>query len=308
MIKSNKGKMKTQGSGEASALRSFASRVTGVITACNRNVSSTRIFPAALVAAALLCGCAMTPNGQGGMIMSVDTAGLFGIEAGTFTMADGSVGTLRRATNGTYSVKLDRYMRVTPLQNAISARIARVETIKERTVVVIETQERGCAYKYEVLSISGSDVLQWKLGNCNDRPRVEKSADGQSLTLDFPNYNRITRNLYTDSRMMNATIPAPPGVDLQSKPFADQSLRAPTAVATDAPATGSRYVPAPPQADKTPAQPSAPAATTATPRARRNTRTSGSSPTPATPVARNTPAPLSFPSEEIKPIQIDLRK
>ena len=298
--------MNNQGMGAAATHCGLARGAGVAISGAESGWRCARALAAMLVVVALVSACAMTPNGRGGMLMSVDTAGLFGTEAGKFALNDGSEATLRRDTSGAYSVKLDRYMRVTPLPNAITARIARVETIGQRTVVVIETQERNCAYKYEVLSISGSDVLQWKLGNCVDRPRVEKSADGQMLTLDFPNYNRLTRNIYTDSRMLTSTIPAPAGTDLQSKPFADQALRAPMPASGEGSSAGGRFVPAPPQADTTLQSRPAPAAA-------RNTRTSRASATPASSPAQRSqrtpaPAPLNFPTEEVAPIRIDLRK
>lgn len=266
----------------------------------------------AAIAVALLSGCAMTSNGRGGMLMSVDTAGIFGTEVGKFTLRDNSEGTLRRASNGEFSVKLDRYMRVVTLQNAISARVARVETIGQRTVVVIETQERNCPYKYEVLAIDGSDVLEWKIGNCIDRPRVQKSADGQALAFDFPLYNQLSRQLYTDNRMLTSTIPVPPGVDVRTKPFADQALQAPAAPQGDGVAAGGRYMPAPPQRDDSAPRQSASAAPAA--RTARNSAGKASDPAPtpkAAPRKANTQAPASpswtFSGEEVKAIPIDLR-
>ncbi|WP_139842955.1 hypothetical protein [Janthinobacterium sp. GW460P] len=130
-----------------------------------------------VAAGMLLTGCAMTPNGRGGVMMGLDTAELFGTPLSTFRLRDGTEGTLRKDPQGKYSIKLSQAFRVVPLANAVTARVARVENVGERTVVIVETQERGCAYRYEVLAFQGTDVLQWTVGNCKDRPRVELAAE-----------------------------------------------------------------------------------------------------------------------------------
>lgn len=269
----------------------------------------------AIGAATLLTGCAVTPNGRGGMQFGVDTAELFGTVVDTFHMQDGSDGTLRKDSGG-YSLKLARYMRVIPLQNAITAKVARVDNIGDRTVVTIETQERNCPYKYVLLAMQGSDVLHWEFGNCKDRPRARLDTNNNALTFDMPGYGRLVRYTYTDSRMLQSAVPVPPGTDLNAKPFADASLRAPEGSAGNTPAgNGSRYIPGLPQtttSNNAPA-PSAPpstatstASTASTSHRKRggtNAGTSGGTP----PIARG-PAPMSFPAEEIKPVRVDLLK
>ncbi|MDN2717421.1 hypothetical protein [Janthinobacterium sp. SUN120] len=273
-----------------------------------------------LAAGVLLTGCAMTPNGRGGVLMGLDTAELFGTPISTFRLRDGTEGTLRKDPKGKYSIKLSQAFRVVPLDKAITARVARVENVGERTVVIVETQERGCAYRYEVLAFQGTDVLQWTVGNCNDRPRVELAADGKSLNIDFPNYNRLARMIYTDSRLLNASVPVPPGVDTRAQPFADDALRAAGPVIATVPGSDSgRVIPAAPAA--APAAATKPA-TRATSRNRRQVaqeapapaRTVPSAPAAAAPAARagdsasRVPAAMSFQTEEIKPVVIDLRK
>ncbi|UQV46138.1 hypothetical protein KIV45_03610 [Janthinobacterium lividum] len=268
----------------------------------------------------LLTGCAMTPNGRGGVMMGLDTAELFGTPISTFRLRDGTEGTLRKDPKGKYSIKLSQAFRVVPLDNAITARVARVENVGERTVVIVETQERGCAYRYEVLAFQGTDVLQWTVGNCKDRPRVELAADAKSLNIDFPNYNRLSRMIYTDSRLLNASVPVPPGVDTRAQPFADDALRATGPVIATMPGSDSgRVIPAPPAAAPAPA---AKPATRTTSKNRRQVaqeapapaRTVPASSTTSAPAARaadsasRVPAAMSFQTEEIKPVVIDLRK
>ena len=275
-----------------------------------------RKLATAVAAGLLLTGCAMQPNGRGGVLMSVDTAELFGTPISTFKLRDGTEGTLRKDTQGKYSIKLSQAFRVVPLANAITARVARVEHVGERTVVIVETQERGCAYRYEVLAFQGTDVLQWTIGNCKDRPRVELAQDARSLNIDFPNYNQLSRQIYTDNRLLNTSVPVPPGVNTRLVPFADDALRGTGPVISNLPAGDGpgRVIPAPPA--------SAPAPVAAPKAATRSTAKSRRQDTPAkaaAPAAISLPlpraaapapaaAPMIFQAEEIKPVVIDLRK
>lgn len=275
-----------------------------------------RKLAAGVAAGLLLTGCAMQPNGKGGVLMSVDTAELFGTPISTFRLRDGTEGTLRKDPQGKFSIKLSQAFRVVPLANAITARVARVENVGERTVVIVETQERGCAYRYEVLAFQGTDVLQWTIGNCKDRPRVELAPDARSLNIDFPNYNRLSRQIYTDSRLLNTSVPVPPGVDTRTVPFADDALRgtAPAMVNTPIGDAAGRVIPAPPAPAAAPV--AAPKATTRSTAKTRRQETPAKAAAPAAislPLPRTaTPAPAAAPmifqAEEIKPVVIDLRK
>ena len=267
-----------------------------------------------VAAGLLLTGCAMTPNGRGGVMMGLDTAELFGTPISTFRLRDGTEGTLRKDPQGKYSIKLSQAFRVVPLANAITARVARVENVGERTVVIVETQERSCAYRYEVLAFQGTDVLQWTVGNCKDRPRVELAADGKSLNIDFPNYNRLSRMIYTDNRLLNASVAVPPGVDTRAQPFADDALRTTGPVIATVPGSDSgRVIPAPPAAAPAPAS-TPKGGSRASAKARRQDAPAKavapaaiSLPAPRT-AAPAPAAPMISQAEEIKPIVIDLRK
>ena len=260
----------------------------------------------------LLTGCAMTPNGRGGVLVGIDTAELFGTPISTFRLRDGTEGTLRKDPQGKYSIKLSQAFRVVPLANAMTARVARVENVGERTVVIVETQERGCAYRYEVLAFQGTDVLQWTVGNCKDRPRVELAADAKSLNIDFPNYNRLSRMIYTDNRLLNASVAVPPGVDTRAQPFADDALRATGPDISSVPGSDSgRVIPAPPAAAPAPAAaPKAGSRASARPRRQETpARAPAAISLPAPRAAAAAPAaPMIFQAEEIKPVVIDLRK
>ncbi|MDN2711279.1 hypothetical protein O0880_17810 [Janthinobacterium sp. SUN118] len=275
---------------------------------------------AGVAAGILLTGCAMTPNGRGGVMVGLDTAELFGTPISTFRLRDGTEGTLRKDPKGKYSIKLSQAFRVVPLDKALTARVARAENVGERTVVIVETQERGCAYRYEVLAFQGTDVLQWTVGNCKDRPRVELAADGKSLNIDFPNYNRLSRMVYADNRLLNASVPVPAGVDTRAQPFADDALRATgPAIATLPGNDSGRVIPAPPAATRAPA-PAPKATSRAAGKNRRQVaqeapaRTVPNAPATTAPAARaadsasRVPAAMSFQTEEIKPVVIDLRK
>ncbi|PHV40905.1 hypothetical protein [Janthinobacterium sp. BJB304] len=264
-----------------------------------------------VAAGVLLTGCAMTPNGRGGVMMGLDTAELFGTPLSTFRLRDGTEGTLRKDPQGKYSIKLSQAFRVVPLANAVTARVARVENVGERTVVIVETQERGCAYRYEVLAFQGTDVLQWTVGNCKDRPRVELAADAKSLNIDFPNYNRLLRMIYTDNRLLNASVAVPPGVDTRAQPFADDGLRGTgPAIATLPGSDSGRVIPAPPAPASAPA--AAPkAGSRASAKPRRQETQAKAAPAISLPAPRGAApaaAPMIFQAEEIKPVVIDLRK
>lgn len=279
-----------------------------------------RKMAAAVAAGVLLTGCAMQPNGKGGVLMGLDTAELFGTPISTFRLLDGTEGTLRKDPQGKYSIKLSQAFRVVPLANAITARVARVENVGARTVVIVETQERGCAYRYEVLAFQGSDVLQWSVGNCKDRPRVELAADGKSLNIDFPNYNRLSRQVYTDSRLLNTSVAVPPGVDTRAQPFADDALRATGPAIVNLPAGDSagRVIPAPPAPAAAPvvAPVTAPKANSrSTAKARRQEAPARAAapavvslPAPRAATPAPAAAPMIFQAEEVKPVVIDLRK
>ena len=271
-----------------------------------------------MAASLLLTGCAMQPNGRGGVMVGLDTAELFGTPISTFKLRDGTEGILRKDPQGKFSIKLSQAFRVVPLANAITARVARVEHVGERTVVIVETQERGCAYRYEVLAFQGTDVLQWTIGNCKDRPRVELAADAKSLNIDFPNYNQLSRQIYTDNRLLNTSVPVPPGVNTRLVPFADDALRGSGPAVVNLPAGDGpgRVIPAAPASAPAPAAVPKAAARSSAKSRRQDTPAKAAAPAAislplpraASPAPAPAAAPMIFQAEEIKPVVIDLRK
>lgn len=278
-----------------------------------------------LTAALLAAGCAVQPNNRGGLLIGVDTAELFGKQLGGFRLADGTPGSLRHdPSTGAFSVKIGSY-RVVPLPNAVGARIAMVAQVESRLVVIVETQERNCNYKYTLMAIEGTDVLQWGFGNCRDRPQATLDEDGRAIYIDFPEYNSLKRYSYMDQRLYSGVAPAPAGLNLAARPFADENLRPAYPVAPargdarsnpgnvpgrpNLAGSGGRVIPAPPQrataatSNKLPATPREPLRDTA-----RDTASARDTPPQR---KRNDELPrsrLTIPDEEIKPVRIDLRK
>lgn len=288
-------------------------------------------FPRALVLAGALlaAGCAVQPNNRGGVLIGLDTAELFGKQLGGFRLADGTLGSLRHdPSTGAFSVKIGSY-RVVPLPNAVGARIAMVAQVESRLVVIVETQERNCNYKYTLMAIEGTDVLQWGFGNCRDRPQATLDDDGRAIYIDFPEHNSLKRYSYMDQRLYSGRAPAPAGVNLAARPFADENLRPayplPPARGDGRPgspsgpaapnrpgiaASGGRVIPAPPQraalaGNKTPSAPR----DTPAPRDNQRDTTVARDTTPQRKRSDELPrGRLTIPDEEIKPVRIDLRK
>jgi pyruvate/2-oxoglutarate dehydrogenase complex dihydrolipoamide acyltransferase (E2) component len=274
--------------------------------------------------AASLAGCAVQPNGRGGMLVGVDSAELFGETVGTFALPNGQQGVLRRDSrqNG-FSVKLGGTFRVVSLPNLLTARIAYAAQVGERTVAVIETQERNCPYKYVVLAIQGTDVLQWAVGNCRDRAQIALAGDGQALYLDLPAGRQWQRYVYADQRLVRTEVAPPPAAaPLPRMPGADAprpavagtpAAGAPVAGIPAAPAvrdgtgrTAARVIPPPPHraddpAASAPAPAPASAPTPAAAGARSEKRTA------RTPAAGQLPQNMVIPADDIKPVHIDLR-
>ena len=265
-------------------------------------------------------------------MIGVDTAELFGKQLGGFRLADGTPGSLRHdPSTGAFSVKIGSY-RVVPIPNVVSARIAMVAQVESRLVVIVETQERNCNYKYTLMAIEGTDVLQWGFGNCRDRPQATLDADGRAIYIDFPEHNSLKRYSYMDQRLYSGRAPAPAGMNLAARPFADENLRpayplppvrndgrptpgnVPGRPNVAGAGSGGRLIPAPPQRATTLANGSVPA-----PRENPTPRDTLRDTARDTAAARDTTASrkradelprsrLTIPDEEIKPVRIDLRK
>lgn len=177
------------------------------------------------LALAALTGCGVTQTRQGFQI-GLDHAEIFGSSLATFQLADGSDGNLRRGPNGEYSLKLQRYYRVLPLDKAQHARIAKVAYIAGRTSVLVELQEKNCGLRYSLFSIEGSKVRNWIFGNCTDRPRTFVDVDVQ--VFEFPKGRNIIRYELTGEGLTSYQFK--PAADyVFTRPFADEYLQMPEA-------------------------------------------------------------------------------
>ena len=264
---------------------------------------------ALLSCAALVGGCAVQTDRRGQLQFQVDNAELFGQTVQTFTLPDGSEARLR-VLNGQYSIKLQKYMRVIPLENATDVKVRSTAVIDGRGVIVIDKAERNCGFKMHLISVKGSEVLAWDFGDCQTAPTVNLYADG--ATFDFAYPNRTIRYTYQNARLVrNDYNGAPPGPPAASA----------GPVASGAP----RHVPGLPSAPngERPGGPATSAAAasgaTAPASARPTAAPRTASAAPAAPARRNPPAPttsrtptpapstaMNFPAQEQKPVRIVL--
>jgi hypothetical protein len=181
----------------------------------------------------LTTACSINKGPGGAIKFEIDEAEIIGETIGSFQLIDGSEGRIRKLGNR-FSVKLQKYLRVIPIQNATAVQFLEARTVGDRTLVIMEKSERNCAYKTQIFAIRGSEVSGWDMGDCTRKPTITFNPDHASF--DFANGNQTTRYTYADGRVVRgnmATLPGGvPGSQIASgKPIAD-----------DAP----RYVPPPP--------------------------------------------------------------
>ncbi len=198
-----------------------------------------RLF--AMASFLLFSGCAVQNAPNGHLNFSVDEAEMFGKVIGTFKLEDDSEGRLR-VYNNRYSVKLQNRMRVIPLEGATFARLVTSKIINERTVVAIETSERSCPYKTQLLSIQGSEILSWSMGDCKTQPKITMGED--EATFDHLVGNLTVRLTYRDGRLLRSEFPT---VALQTGPRHVPGLAVPATVARTAakPAANATSSPSP---------------------------------------------------------------
>ena len=260
----------------------------------------------AAVLAVVLVGCAIDKGANGQLNFKLDEAELFGTKVATFALNSGEEGTLR-LSNGRYSIKLRDHLKIIPLGGATVAKILRADMIDDRTVVLVEKAERGCNYKYTLLSIRGAEILSWDFGDCNTQPLTALQAN--QVTYDFARNTRLTRFTYRDSRLVRADM----AVNAIPIPASQES--APTRSGNVPTVLGDGYIPDSPSTTA----PGATAATTVPKPERAATTTASTKPLPARearPSARPAmvaalPAqkPLNFPAAtEQTPIRIVLDK
>ncbi|TXH46114.1 MAG: hypothetical protein E6Q92_02445 [Burkholderiaceae bacterium] len=281
---------------------------------------------AGLAAAMLLAGCAVQQHSGGTVSVGIDDAELFGQTVAQFKLADGSDGRLR-LHQGRYSIKLQRYFKVIPVDRAQAARLVSAQVLDGRSVLVLEKGAPGCPFQTQVMAIEGSEVLSWDLGDCRNAPQIQVS--GGEMAFDFPQGQRLVRYIYRDRRLLRAEAQLPsagPGQALASG-LPERSGMPPSMNQTSAAGTGNgmpRHVPGLPHPVSV-SQPQASASAASSPVALAQTAasaTAGSAtaqaakpaakpaaapqPGPA-PAPRQAAAPV-FTTQEQKPIRIVLDK
>ncbi|WP_294636396.1 hypothetical protein [uncultured Aquabacterium sp.] len=264
-----------------------------------------------LAATTLLTACAVQPDRQGRLQFQVDNAELFGQTVDAFRMPDGSEARLR-VLNGQYSIKLQKYLRVIPLDKATTVKVQSVSLVNGRTLIVLDKAERNCNFKTHLISLQGAEVLAWDFGDCNTVPVVNTYAD--AATFDFAYPNKTIRFTYQDARLLRADYAGPPP-------------GAPAAAAGPLPRTAARHQPGLPSAPTT-ERPSGTraAATGPAPAPSGTARNTAAPATASTTPARRTPAAagsggssnptrvagpapagaMNFPAQEQKPVRIVL--
>lgn len=175
----------------------------------------------------LLSGCAVTHQPDSSIpSIQLDVAELFGTELGRVPLADGTEGVLRRDPQGNYSFKSKQHLKVIPIKNALTARIAAAGTIGSETTILIEASEKKCRYRYHLISVTGFKARLWYLGNCTDRPRA--SAGGGFQFFDFRDGRNLIRYETDGIQTTRYTMSPPEGYARLTQPFADESLKAPS--------------------------------------------------------------------------------
>jgi hypothetical protein len=241
------------------------------------------------LASIAVSGCAVQSGPGQQAVIGLDAAELVGQTVAKFTLSDGSEGRLR-VLNGAYSLKLQRYLKVIPVEQAQVARLVAAQAVGAQTLVVVEKGTSSCPYKTQLYAIQGREVLGWDFGDCQTKPEMRLGPD--EATFDFVQGRRTTRFTFKESRLLRGDFATP----------TEPALAAPS---TPLPA-GPRHVPGPPvsAASLGLTGTAAPPAT-----APRPAPTAAPVPAPA-PVARAPappPAPV-FTAQEQKPIRIVLDK
>jgi len=283
----------------------------------NFRVAEAVLRGAAVVGAGLwLAGCAVQHGGNGQVQFSVDDAAIFGQVVQSFRLPDGSEARLRML-GGRYSVKLERQMRVIPVEGgATVAELHSVHSVGDRTVIVLTKSAPSCPYKNQLIALRGNEALSWDAGDCWHKPEVRATPD--ALALDYvQDSGGAQRFVYQDGRLQSGHLSP---VQLASVRQGGQSSGAGASARQDGqgiPAQAPRYVPGLPSAAVEASLPAAAASGAApaqdVPRAATPARAAAA----ARPAARAAAAaprdmpparPLEFQAQEQKPLRIVLDK
>ena len=259
----------------------------------------TGLIGSSLLALALVLlgsGCAVKQDANKRTVFSLDQAAVLGTERARFKLQDGSEGSLR-SMGDDYSLKLEKFYKVIPLGKARQMQLQPVYQINGRTVLVINLQNTSGCVKTTVLSIQGSQVLNWLItpNDCKSVPAL--AANDQQLQLSYSG----SRYLYENGRLVEekpVEVAAPPPTQPGNDPVRNtprENSRAASPVET--PSRSAR------SAARTPASQSAPAPTPTPAAPRQAGRTNPQN------VATSTAPPelrFSRSAEEQKPVVINL--
>lgn len=157
-----------------------------------------------LLAVAILAGCAAQANRAGKLQLSIDEAELLGQTLHSFRLVDGNEGRIRRLGDA-YSVKLQQYLRVIPIAKATAVAFVDARPVGGRTLLVLNKSERNCAFKTQIMAISGAQVSGWDFGDCATAPKITY-ADSL-VHFDFNYRGRGTRYTYADGKLMKGEPP-----------------------------------------------------------------------------------------------------
>lgn len=285
-----------------------------------RRKARTAVLALALPAVLLGTGCVTVSGGP--LVRGPGVApAAQGAPVGNFKMADGSTGFLY-LHNGRYSLAIPGYRSPFAVEGR-NVTVRGSEVVGDRTVLLLQKSDYGCALETHVAAFRGQEVLSWIVGDCRNPPAVTVETD--RMLLDFPaGTSRITRFIYENGRLdrtqialdsrdgqpqqaSRATPQGQPGAAQPSRgsgPAAPLSTDTPTAAGQGG-SPGPRFMPRPPIEVGTSAVVPTSAAPTPSPAA--PARSSSTSRTQATaPVVPSAPRDLQFPRQEQKPVRIIL--
>jgi len=245
----------------------------------------------------LVGGCAIQTDRRGQFQFQVDDAEIFGQTVKTFNLPDGSEARLR-VLNGQFSIKLQKYLRVIPIENATEVKVRSTAMVDGRGIIVIDKVERGCSFRSQLLSIKGIEVLGWDFGDCQSTPAV--SLYPNAATFDFRGPRSTTRYTYQNSRLVrNEYYGVPPALQTEGA----------SAVTSDA----RRHMPGLPSApgEGRPVAHAGNAADAGVNRPITSQRPSPARQPPPAPGSPRVPPPapstaMNFPAQEQKPVRIVL--
>ena len=156
----------------------------------------------------------------------------------------------------------------------------KAEIVGDRTNILVEKGELGCAFKYLLVSIRGTDVSTWDFqGDCRTQPII--TINGAEQQFEFVIGNQLVSYVNRDDRFLRRARPI---------------VRPPLATPTPAPAFSAT-----------------PAAAETRSNNRKSARAAGPVQRPAAPGPSRMQAPpaapvLEFPALEQKPVRIILDK